>query len=90
LAAGVAAGDAEVVGALGAAVFVGALVVQPEAVSSTAAATSASGDLKIVFINSMLINLLRLLQTRLPWRPLTGRVQARMLPPNRGNSRSHT
>jgi hypothetical protein len=61
LAAGVAAGDADVVGALGADVFVGALVVQPEAASSTNAAKSASGALKNVFLNSMLINLLRLL-----------------------------
>src|SRR5687768_5177874 len=53
LAAGVAAGEAEVVGADGAAELVGAAVVHPEAASNTAAATSASGDFTSVFKTSM-------------------------------------
>jgi len=48
-----AAGEAVFVGALGAAEFVGAAVVQPEAASSTNAATSASGDFHTVFNTSM-------------------------------------
>jgi len=52
---GVAAGEAEVVGAEGAAVFVGAVVVQPEAASNNAAAKRASGDFHVVFNTSILI-----------------------------------
>jgi hypothetical protein len=52
---GVAAGDAEVVGWEGAAVLVGAVVVQPDAASSANAATSASGDFKFNFVTSILI-----------------------------------
>jgi hypothetical protein len=44
---------AEAVGAAGAAVFVGALVVHPEAISRTDAAASASGDFHVVFNPSM-------------------------------------
>jgi hypothetical protein len=51
LAAG--AGEAEVVGADGADVFVGAVVVQPAAASYATAATSASGDFHVVFNTSM-------------------------------------
>jgi hypothetical protein len=55
LAAGAAAGDGEAVGAAGAAVFVGAVVMQPEANSSNTAATSAGGDFQVIFNTSILI-----------------------------------
>jgi hypothetical protein len=56
LGAGEAAGVADVFAVVGAAVFAGPAVVQPEAASNAREATSASGDFKIVFINSILID----------------------------------
>jgi hypothetical protein len=70
----VGAGDAALIGAEGLAVFVGAFVAQPDAASSsTSAATSADGDLKIIFVTSIFIKLLRLLWLRLP-RIADGRI----------------
>ena len=54
-----------------------------------AAAASASGDRKIIFVSSILINLLKLLKNKNPKsRLFEGEFTAQTLPQTRGNSRS--